>query len=506
MTRKQRHSYLTKLPNPLRIELASRRPWWFYSRPEQREPANCRRWWVILAGRGWGKSLTGAEWIAKKARDHPGARCALIGVTFSDVRDTMVEGETGLLAVLHPSELRGGTVESAWNRSLGELYMANGSRFKAYSSERPRQVRGPQFHYVWGDEPSYWDDASKGTARDSTFTNANFALRLRPRPDWVDVKTWHGQGVLTMTPRLVPLLKVPDAQLTEKPYLAGLLQRADVTLTHGSTMENIHNLADEYRQAVIDPMVGTTLGRQELDAELLEDVEGALWSQKMIEDDRVLSPHLPLMNKIVVAFDPSGGAGLGHDEMGIVVSGSTGNRITQSYHVINDLSFNGSPNDAVVRCIRAALDYDADAIVYEKNQGQDWIPALFESVWMEMVREWDLAGDPIPIMPSLREVTAYKGKKLRAQPVVGLYEQHRVHHIETETLGTLEGQMTTWVPDDSPGSPDRIDALVYSILWLQLEGPGSVDVASPAARDRRGGGRRGDSPSSRMPVVYGERR
>jgi phage terminase large subunit-like protein len=504
-----RAAWVRSLPAGQAAELADgSQPWWYWRRPEQKEPSRVKRWWLILAGRGWGKTRTGAEWIADKARRHPGARCALIAPTFSDARDTMVEGETGLLAVLRPWELRGGRVETAWNRSLGELFMANGSRFKCFTSERPRQLRGPQHHYLWGDEPSYWQDAARGTARDTTWSNANIGLRLRPRRNWPDKATFRNQACLTTTPRPVPLLKISDAEAEEKPDHAGLLQRpGSVTITRGRTIENVHNLSDDYRREVIDPLVGTTLGRQELDAELLEDIEGALWTQEIINNGRVETA--PELHKICVAFDPSGGEGETHDEHGIIVSGSAGERSHPEFYVIADLSVNGTPTQAARRVILAVIEYQADAIVYESNYGGDWIPTVIETTYQQMVEQREIE----PRLFSVEDVSASRSKRLRAEPVAALYEQgkdrqvkgkpsptSRVHHVGV--LPILEGQQTTWVPFDSD-SPDRLDALVHSIGWLYTTGPSRADVASPAARERRG--RRADQPSSRMPVVYGSR-
>lgn len=495
-TPRQRSIFIKRLSPEQAAEIAAGSdPWWFYRRPEQAEPVVLRRWWLICAGRGWGKTRTGAEWIVQKARDHPGAYCALVAESFGDGRDTMVEGESGLLAVLRPHELRGGSIDTAWNRSLGELYLANGSRFKIFSSEKPRQIRGKQFHYVWGDEPAYWADADRGAGHDSTFTNANIALRLRPRKDWPDFATWRCQGILTTTPRSVALIKINDELLAEKPKLGGLLQRPDVTVTRGKTLDNIDNLSDEYRVEVIDPLVGTTLGLQELDAEILEDVEGALWTGKLLRDTRV--EKAPELAKIVVTLDPSGGGGIGHDEHGITVAGGSGARREENFYVLADLSLNSNVTEAARTAILAYIAWDADALVYEKNQGQDWVKTTIESTFDTMVEAGEIERRPLVI----EDVSAGRSKTLRARPVAGLYEQGRVHHVGF--FSALEGQMTSWVQGDSD-SPDRLDALVYAILWLYAEGPGVADVASSARRERRG--RRANQPSTRLPVAAGTRR
>lgn len=496
---KKRAVWMSRLSVERVVELTYRlaRPWWWESRPEQREPTGVRRWWLILAGRGWGKTRTGAEWIVQKARDHPGSRCGLIAATFGDGRDTMVEGESGLLSVLEPQELRGGTIDLAWNRSLGELFMANGSRFKVYSSERPRQIRGPQFHYIWGDEPAYWNDSSKtcGTLH-TTFNNANFALRLPALPTWPDTAAWEPQGVLTTTPRMCPLLKIGDELAREHPVDRGLLQRDDVTLTRGRTADNIDNLSKAYHATVIAPLIGTTLGRQELDAELLEDVDGALWTQQLITESRIEPDALVPLHHKCVSFDPAGGGGVGHDEHGIVVLGAAGERGDLALYVLADVSGNSSVNIAAQRVIQACIDNVTGTIVYEKNQGQDWIALALTSTYEQMVNDRLIEPFRLDLVP----LNAMSSKRVRAQPVAGLYEQQRVHHVGL--LPILEGQMTSWVPDEGT-SPDRVDALVHGATYLYGVGPSAVDVASPAARERRG--RRADQPSSRLPPVYGAR-
>lgn len=496
-TRPARSRWLTDQgEHVMRAILSGRPPWHLLGRPEQFLPKGRWRWWLINAGRGWGKTRTGAETVAYWARRYPGCRIALVAITFADGRDTMVEGESGLLSVLEPHELRGGTVDTAWNRSMGELFLANGTRFKVFSSERPRALRGPQHHFGWGDEPAYWIDADKGTARDGTWSNLNIGLRLPRMPGWP--ADYRARAILTTTPRRTPLLKVPDEVLATTPHVAGLLQRAatEVVVTKGRTQDNIHNLEADYRTAVIDPLVGTTLGRQELDGEMLEDVEGALWLQSTIDADRRHVDSEPKLSKRVLAFDPAGGGGLGHDEHGLIVAGATGSKRDLAIYVIADRSFNGTVNKASRTAILAYIEFDCHALVYEKNQGQDWIPALIEATWQKMTE----LGEIDTPMPRLQSVTATKSKADRARPQAALYEQHRVHHVGV--FGTLEGQMTSWVPEDSD-SPDRLDALVWALQWLWGSGPSEGAAASSARRER---GRRGPGqPSSRLPVTFGAR-
>jgi phage terminase large subunit-like protein len=496
-TPRQRASALKRLDADQLRELATAKPWWWWGRGDQFEPEGEHRWWVINAGRGWGKTRTGAETILAKARRYPGSRIALVGPTFADGRDTMVEGESGLLACMGVTELRGSSIDTGWNRSIGELFMGNATRFRIFSSDQPMRLRGPQHHFAWGDEPSYWKDVAKGTDRDGTFSNLNIGLRLPARRGWDD--HYRPGGVLTMTPRLVPLLKVPDELVRDRPHLAGLLQRDDVHLTTGSTMANLRNLDRHYYNAVIAPVLGTTLGLQELGGQLLEDVEGALWSSALLSTLHATVEEVPYtLNKLVVAFDPAGGEGLTHDEHGIVVAASTGPRTNLQMWVLDDLSFGGSVDDAARRVILAAYVNQADAIAYEKNQGQDWIASVLRSTYAAMLttgevpKTWRLC--------KLEPVNAVRSKVQRATPIAGYYQQRRVHHVGS--FPVLEGQMTTWVPGDSD-SPDRLDALVWALTWLYGTGPAQADVASPAGRERRG--RRPTQPSSRIPQVYGAR-
>lgn len=490
------------------LQLArSERPWWFYGRSDQFAPPGDWRWWIINAGRGWGKTRTGAEWSKEQSRKFARCRFALVAATFGDGRDTMVEGDSGLLSILPPSMLRGGTIDTAWNRSMGELYLANGSQFKIFSSEKPRQLRGPQHHFAWGDEPSYWNDVEKGTAKDSTWSNLNFGLRLPTRAGWTD--GFRNAAILTMTPRLVPLLKVADEIVALEPARAGLLQRdpSEVVITTGATMANLRNLDETYFKAVIAPLIGTTLGIQELGGIMLEEVEGALWTMALITRDRADCPPVGDLAKTCVALDPSGGGGAGHDEHGVIVASSAGTVDKLEMYVRADYSVNGTPTQAARRAILAAWEFKADAIVYEKNQGQKWIPATIKAVYDDLLRglgedgeEFECPFDASWRLPTLEPVDALTSKAQRALPVKGHYERHHVHHVGT--FPTLEGQMTSWVPGDSD-SPDRLDALVWAIHWLFGTGPMRANVASAARRERSG--RRPNQPSSRLPSVYGYR-
>jgi phage terminase large subunit-like protein len=413
---------------------AARRPWEQAARPEQLAPPGGWFVWLIMAGRGWGKSRTAAEWCSAKARRYPGCRIALCAATIADARDTMVEGESGLLACLDDAEMRGGSAETAWNRSLGELYLANGSRFKTYSSEKPRKLRGPQHHFAWGDEAAFWTDAAKGTVTDTTWSNLVIGTRLPARPGWDG--EYHTQICVATTPRPVALLRTQDPD----PARAGLTQRDTTIITRGRTGDNLANLSETYRAQVIAPLVGTRLGRQELDGELLDDREDALWRREWIDADRMAPLPRPDMIRVAVAVDPAVSDGESSAETGIVVCGAA--RDGNGY-VLADLTMRGTPQAVMRKVVDAYHEYRADRVVAEVNNGGDYIGALVHAV------------DP---GVSYRAVTATRGKQTRAEPISALYEQHRIHHLGS--FPQLEDQMCSWSPVD-PESPDRMDAMVW---------------------------------------------
>jgi phage terminase large subunit-like protein len=421
-------------------EADARVPWAQAARPDQLPPPGDWFVWLILAGRGWGKSRTAAEWAAAKARRYPRCRIALVAATIADARDTMVEGESGLLACLEDSELRGGSQDAAWNRSLGELFLANGSRFKTYSSEKPRKLRGPQHHFAWGDESAFWTDAHKGTVTDTTWSNLTIGTRLPARPGW-DAE-YRTQICVATTPRPVALLRTQDPD----PARAGLMQRETTVITRGKTSDNLANLSETYKAQVIAPLIGTRLGRQELDAELLEDREDALWRRDQIDADRRPPVPLPDMVRVVVGVDPAVSDGESSAETGIVVCGADRNG---HGYVLADCTIRGTPQQAMRKVADAFEEYRADRVVAEVNNGGDYIGTLLHVI------------DPgIPY----RAVTATRGKQTRAEPVSALYEQHRVHHLGSFPL--LEDQLCSWAPTDKE-SPDRMDSMVWAFTDLK---------------------------------------
>lgn len=390
--------------------------------PDRRESQNIPDgdWlvWLIKAGRGFGKTRTGAEWLADQAIGQPATRWAILAPTFADARDTCVEGESGVLAVLRRRRRQ----PAVWNRSLGEMTLDNGSRIKLFSADEPERLRGPQHHGAWCDEPASW---RYGIA---AWDQLQFGLRLGQHP----------QTVVTGTPKPVPLVK----QLVNR-------GAPEVHVTSGSTFENAANLAPSALAELRARYEGTRLGRQELNAELLEDVEGALWTRAMYDDTRV--DEAPAMTRVAVAVDPSGGDQEGNDEQGIVV---VGRGVNGEGYTLADRSCRLSPDGWGRRAVQAAVDLEADEIVAEANFGGDMVIAVVQQAAKAM-------GVHIPV----RKVTASRGKRLRAEPVAALFEQGRAHHVGV--LAELEDQGCSWTPE-SGKSPDRLDAEVWGYTAVML--------------------------------------
>ena len=395
------------------------------ARPTQLRPA-LDDWlvWLILAGRGFGKTLTGAETLACWAKEGPGHRFAIVGQTFGDARDTMVEGKSGVLSVLPPSALRGGSRESAWNRSLGELFFSNGARAKIFSSEKPGQLRGPEHDKAWVDEPAKFKDAVKGDALDTTWNNLMLGLRSTSTKP---------QVVVTGTPTACALIR-------------HLLKRPHTVIVRGSTYDNLDNLAESFRDEVLTAYEGTRIGRQELLGEVLDDVEGSLWTLAAVDASRVTAAPSDLV-RVTVAIDPAGGSTEQNDETGIVVTAKASDG---HGYVLADRSGRYTPNAWARRAMVAYDEFAADRIVAETNFGGDMV--------VDTLRTAGFKGKVV-------KVAASRGKRQRAEPVASLYEQGRIHHVGA--YPKLEDQMVTWLPE-SGGSPDRMDALVWGLSDLFL--------------------------------------
>ena len=395
--------------------LASSRYLWTdqLARPEQLPTEEDWSVWLYLAGRGAGKTRTAAEWMAWEAIKSPKTRWAVVAATFSDVRDTCAEGESGLVSILK----RYGALEN-YNRSMGEIRLTNGSRIKLFSADEPDRLRGPQFHGAWCDELAAW-------RYEDTWDQLQFGLRLGEHP----------RTLVTTTPRPVPIIK-------------RLLERTDgsVKLVRGSTFDNAKNLAPSALAQLRARYEGTRLGRQELYAEVLTDTPGALFTQALIDDKRV--QHYSDFTRVVVAVDPAVTLSEDSDETGIVVVGLGADG---RFYVMADRSCKDTPLGWSKRVVQAYEDYQADRVVVETNQGGSFIETTLRQINPNM---------------AITGVVAKIGKRLRAEPISSLYEQGRVSHIGT--FDALEEQMVSWLPD-SGNSPDRLDALVHGIASLTTQ-------------------------------------
>lgn len=416
-----------------------------HARSTQLPPGTDWDVWMCLAGRGWGKTRTGAEWVIEKARTHE--RGALIGPTAADTRDILVQGESGILACA-PATFR-----PVYNPSKRQLTYPNGAIQTLYSADEPNRLRGPQHGYGWFDEMAAWRYIQEA------WDMAQLGMRLGRHP----------QICITTTPRPLPLIK----RLVKDPHTA---------VTTGTTYDNLHNLADTFQRAVVSKYEGTTLGRQELNAEVLDDLPGALVARRHIDGSRV--GEAPELINIVVGMDPAGtGAG---DETGLVV---VGRGLDGKNYVLHDGSERLSPERASARAWALHETWGASLVVVEDNGGKDWIETVLRMAWKH--RNPD--GGP----PPLRRVNASQGKRLRAQPVAMRYEQGRVCHVGS--FPELEDQLTTWIPEEDPDSPDRLDAMVHAVAHLMKKHDRSESVIiSPHAR-------RGNIPAEH-PAVAARRR
>ena len=377
--------------------------------------------WMLLAGRGFGKTRCGAEDVAHFGLTNPGVRVAVVAPTYADCRDTCVEGESGLLACIPPEYTENGRT---WNRSLGELTLTNGTIYKLYSSEKPDRLRGPQHHRAWLDEVGSWENATM------TFDMLQMGLRLGAHP----------QNVVTTTPKPVKIIRQ-------------LVQHPGTIVTRGSTYDNKDNLPETFIKAILAKYEGTRLGRQELYAELLEDYEGALWQRHCIEEHRIIDETPAQVAKrcsrIVVGIDPAVTSGEDSDETGILVCGFE--KSSERGYVLADLSCRTTPREWASIAINAYREFDADRIVGEVNNGGDLVESTIRMV-----------DDAIPF----KAVRASRGKYVRAEPISALYEQGRIFHVGGK-FEDLEDQMCTFTADNiADNSPDRADAMVWAFSEL----------------------------------------
>jgi len=410
----------------------------FWAMPHQLPPKGDWRSWVIMGGRGAGKTRAGAEWVRAQvegARPLDAGRCrrvALVGETIEQVREVMIFGDSGVLAC-SPADRR-----PDWEATRKRLVWPNGAVATVHTAHDPEGLRGPQFDAAWVDELAKWKKAEE------TWDQLQFALRLGDDP----------RVCVTTTPRNVGVLKK-------------LLASPSTVTTHAPTEANAANLAGSFLEEVRARYRGTRLGRQELDGVLLADAEGALWTSERIETGRVRD--VPLLDRIVVGLDPATTAGAGSDECGIVVVGAQTQGPPQDWRavVLADCTVQGAtPSGWARAAISAMVQYGADRLVAEVNQGGQMV--------VEVLRQVD------PLVP-VKSVHASRGKVARAEPVAALYEQGRVGHVAG--LDALEDQMCRMTARgfEGTGSPDRVDALVWALHELMIE---------PAAQWRMPGVRR----------------
>ena len=392
----------------------------FWALPHQLPPEGDWRSWLVLGGRGAGKTRAGAEWVraqvegATPLAEGRARRVALVGETFEQIRDVMVFGESGIIACSPPDRV------PKWHAGHRELQWANGAVAKAYSAHDPEGLRGPQFDAAWADELGKWKKA------DEAWDMLQFALRLGEHP----------QVVVTTTPRNVPALK-------------DLLLQPTTVKTHATTQANRANLADSFLQEVQRRYYGTRRGREELDGEFLEEAEGALWSLQGLEKTRL--GLMPEFSRIVVAVDPPVTGKSTSDSCGIIVVGARTEGPPQDWSavVLEDASVQGaSPTEWATRAVETYRRYEADCLVAEVNQGGDLVETVVRQI------------DPTV---SYRAVRASRGKSARAEPVAALYDQGRVKHAHA--FNALEDQMMLMTAQGyaGRGSPDRVDALVWGI-------------------------------------------
>jgi phage terminase large subunit-like protein len=421
---------------------ALRWDWRFWARPAQMLPGSTgaaitrNDWvfWVVQAGRGFGKTRTGAEAVREWAED-PNARILMIAPTSDDVRSTMIEGPSGLLSCYPPDR------RPLYNPSRHLIHFPSGAIGITRSADEPERLRGPQFTKFWADELCAWNYPEEA------WDQISFGFRL---------KTKNLQGIISTTPKPLKVFKA-------------ILSDPGTVVTRGSSYDNRDNLSPQFFDKVIRRYEGTRLGRQEIDAELLEDVPGALWTRALIDATRITMKEMrwDLLVRIVVAIDPAVTSHEDSDETGIVVGA-----LARSGHVLilDDLSCKESPLGWAKVAIAAYKSRQAHRIVGEVNNGGDLVERNLKAV------------DPnIPF----RAVRASRGKAIRAEPVAALYEQGRVHHVGFFT--ELEDQMCSYTPLGNEKSPDRLDAMVWAVTELLLDeeqmtmqtSMGGLEVISP---------------------------
>ncbi|HTV88005.1 MAG TPA: terminase family protein [Stellaceae bacterium] len=391
--------------------------------------------WLLLAGRGFGKTRAGAEFVRREIAAGRARRVALVGPTALDVRNVMIEGDSGLLNI-GPHRRR-----PRYEPSKHRLTWKNGAVAETFSADEPDRLRGPQHDLAWCDELAAW-------RYPAAWDMLMFGLRLGRDP----------RVVVTTTPRPIRLIR-------------DLLADRHVAVTRGRTIENRANLAPAFLDAIVAKYAGTRLGRQELDAEILDDLPGALWTHALIEAGRIAAAPADLA-RIVVAIDPAVSTGAASDETGIIVAGRDA---AGRGYVLADTSGRLAPAEWAQAAAVAYRAHRADRVVAEINNGGDLVEATLR------------VTDPAV---AFRAVRASRGKAARAEPVAALYEQGRVHHVGA--FPALEDQMCAFAPDFDRAaqgwSPDRVDALVWALTELFVDPPpggGIIEIYRHAATESK---------------------
>lgn len=404
--------------------------WSFWARPEQIEPKGDWNTWFINAGRGFGKTRAGVEWVREQVKQGH-KRIAAVAATNSDIERVMVKGESGFLNTCWKGDKTHKGKEMGypeWSPTKRSLTWANGAKVEFYSAEEPERLRGPQFSAAWCDELAAWNKDI------DTWDMLQFTLRLGKHP----------KVCVTTTPKSTVLVR-------------NLIDKPTTHVTTGSTFDNAANLADTYLKAVKDQYEGTRLGRQEIYAEILKENEGALWTSDMVDACQIDRDKVPNLVRKVVAVDPAISSNTESDETGIILAGIDINGIC---YVLGDYTIKALPEVWGQRAAELFYEKECDRLIYESNQGKDTIPPLFKVV-----------DDNIP----LKGVFASRAKIARAEPVSALYERGKVKHVRNPeddgaSLSQLEMQMTTYEPMGRYKSPDRYDAMVWAITELALKG------------------------------------
>lgn len=423
MTKHEASGFASQLSNNAVLSLL----WMFevWALKHQRPPSGDWLTWVVMGGRGAGKTRTGSEWVraqiegSKTKEKGRCSRVALVGETIDQVREVMIFGESGLLACSPPDR------KPVWQSSRKQLVWPNGAIAQVFSASDPESLRGPQFDCAWLDEFAKWKRAKEA------WDMLQFGLRLGDDP----------KQIVTTTPQNTSILK-------------DILKKKDTVVTSAPTRDNRMNLAASFLKKVTEDYAGTRLGRQELEGELLEDVEGALWRLKQF--DRRSLVKLDDLDRIIVAVDPPVTSGANADECGLIVAGVEMRGTPREWigHILADLSIKGAtPNAWAIATIEAAEKYQADRVVAEVNQGGEMVENILRQ-----------RNGNIPF----RAVRASRGKVARAEPIAALYEQGRIFHVQG--LKKLEDQMCqmTLSGFSGTGSPDRVDAMVWALTDLMI--------------------------------------